>query len=75
MYYRDRRTMYYPLMAVDSNGQPTDRVLSYQSETFPSINAAKAKSRLLGGSQGLVRVGKPPRNVAAGNDAGEGKAI
>jgi hypothetical protein len=30
---------------------------------------------LLGGNRGLVRVGKPPRNVAAGNDAGEGKAI
>lgn len=57
MIYRNRRTIYIPQTQDGEPASPT----TYQAETFPSINAAKRRSRELGGNRGLVRVGRPSR--------------
>jgi hypothetical protein len=59
--YRNRKTIYFPEMAPMVPGEPLVETGIYQSETFPSINAAKREVRT---RRLTVRRGKPPTNRA-----------
>jgi hypothetical protein len=61
MIYRNGRTIYYPQYEPMVPGEPIKETGVYQSETFPSINAAKREVRT---RKLAVRRGRPPTNRA-----------
>ena len=61
MIYRNQKTIYFPEMAPMVPGEPLVETGVYQSETFPSINAAKREVRT---RKLTVRRGNPPKNAA-----------